>query len=700
MRKVSVGLGADVAEFIRNITGAKKSVDDLGDEVKQLDHELDKIPSDAARAAAALKLLDGSVEDVGKHVDDLGGKNTGLAVLDSKIKTTRSEVKKLADEFLKTGDIDIFKKLGDSQGKLSALTKIRKEITSSIEVGVKDAVTGGVRNAAQSPDLQAAAIRLGIGLAAPILATLGGALAGATGFGIAGLGIAGAILGNPDHFQEVWGHAARSVKAEFIDATRPFTVEAYTAIAGLGPLVASWHLDRIFADAVKYVGPLVRGVEGFTTEVVGGIGALVEKGAPAVDALSDGMVRLGEASHSALSSIADGAEGGALALHDTTEAVALLIEGFGKVVEGAENAYGFIREHPFGAAIASGGLTLPISAWTAFDSGMDHVLVTQEELRASAEATGHVFNAQGDDLSALTQKLNQAAVSADTLAAAMVNKLFTSIMSIDQATLGIAESQTRLRETFEENRKTLKKHADQLDINTKQGQANRESVLASVTANMQLYQAQIAAGMSAQDAADAYDQNTAALEAQLRKAHLTQGEIDGLIGKYKGIPKKVDTAIAIEGLTTAINDLATLIRQINGIHDKTVTLTVKQVGDNPKGQSRGGGYALGGIRRAQVGMILPPTDPGFVLSAEPQTGGEALIPFQGISQGRAMSLMQQVGSGYGLNVSAAGGSGAAIALTFAFAGNTSDAMAQTIQRLFVDQKIQLYANGQRVQARR
>src|SRR5262249_3851217 len=102
-----------------------------------------------------------------------------------------------------------------------------------------------------------------------------------------------------------------------------------------------------------------------------------DKGGPAVAALSQGMTRLGQAAESALGSIASGAEGGAYALHDTVNAVALVVEGFGKIVQGAENAYQFVRDHPIGAAIASGGLTIPVSIWTAFDHQTSQLATTQ-----------------------------------------------------------------------------------------------------------------------------------------------------------------------------------------------------------------------------------------------------------------------------------------------------------------------------------
>lgn len=657
MRKVKVGLEADIVDFVGPVKVATKSVDDLGDEVKQLDRDLDKVTGDAAKAAVAFKLLGHEADSAADQMKNLGHQDMGLAVLDAKIKTTRGEVRKLADEFAETGDLDVFKKLGDSQGRLAGLKKIRKDLADSVTDGVKDGI-GNIGNAGSFPGLQAAAMHVGAAFAVPLLAAIGGALTGAVGFGVAGAGLAGAFLGDPERFGYAWGQTLRGLKDEFIDASKPFKNDLYVAMAGIGPLVQSWHLDRILGDAEKFVQPLVTGVEGFSTGIVKGIGALVAKGEPAVHALSDSMIILGNASASAMSSIADGAEGGADALRDLSTGVGLVIRLFGGITEAAEKAYGFVHDHPLLTAIPTFGGSVLLSQISNVNGLTNELRVTALGAAMAAMKAGDAFSAQGDNLSALTKQLNAANVSADSLAATYVNKLFTATMGLDQATLGVAESQTRLRETFEENAKTLKKHADQLDINTKQGQANRESVLASVTANMALYQSQIAAGMSAEDAANSYDDNTRALEDQLRKAHLTQGEIDGLIGKYRGVPKRVDTDIAIHGLTDAINNLDETLRLINNIHSKTVYVTVKTLGDNPKGQSHTGEFQrYGGIRHAAAGMVVPPSSPGTVLFGEPETGGEAFIPLQGITPARAAMLGQIAMSGYGYNVVPRSGGG-------------------------------------------
>lgn len=647
-RKASVALELKAGQFKSEADITKAKVESLDRSVEELDRDITKIPPDATRAATALRLLGSDADGAGKKLANLGDKYTSLSILDARIKTTRAEVRKLADEFVRTGDVDTFRKLGDSQGLLTALTKTRKEVAKAIE--------GGVSDAASSPQLRQIGMALGVGLAVPLVAALAGALAAGAGATVGGLGIAAAVLGDPERFGFAWNQVLRQLKSDFIDAGKPFTGETYGLLARIGPMVASWHLPELFKNAVGFVEPLAKGVESFASSTVRGVGALVEKGGPAVQALSEATVRLGQAGEHALKSIAEGADGGALALHDAANATALLVEGFGEAVGAAGRLYAFIREHPFYAAIATGGLSIPISIWTAFDDQIGVLSTTQYGLQKAAEAAGHAFNQQGEDLTLLTQKLNMATLSTDSLAASMVNKLFTATMALDQATLGVFQAQTRLGEVLKDNGLAIDKHTGLMADNTAKGQANQEAILGTVTANMALYQAQVAAGMSAEDAAAAYDRNTAALEAQLRKAGLTSAQIDDLIGKYRGIPREVNTQIAVEGLTRAISQLDQTLRLINGLHDKTVTIRYKEVG-SPRGQSRLSPELHGGIIRAAEGMIVAPSNPGTVLFGEPATGGEAYIPLRGISQSRAMGLAQTVGDSYGFSVSSNRGGG-------------------------------------------
>lgn len=656
MRKVVVGLVADVGDFVKFIGSAKKSVDELGDEVDELDHSLNKIAPDAAKAGAALKLLGGDVDSVGNKVNSLGEKNVGLALLDSKIKEAQKEVRKLADEFQRTGDIDIFKKLGDASGKLNGLQEVRKKLKDAIvpdpsdldgffkklvaraeewgnEIGkmLPAGIQGALANPIAGPIIAVGLLAALVAAIDLVMANIGGLVLAGAGLGVVGLGIMGAVLGDPEVVGARWKDQISVLKADFLDASTQFREPLLDAAAQFGAVIHGLNLDAILGKAATYVGPLVAGAAAFARWIVIAVEQLTNGAGPEMKVLAQELPKIGHAVAVASKSIADGSEGGAAALKDLLGAVEVVIAGVGGLIGAAEKAYGAlvkVRD----AVIPRGILFFP-----------DEMV----NLHTAAKAIGEVGDEAThsvDDLEALSTEMGKTAVTADSLAGAMVNKLFTATMNLDQAVLGVAESLTRLDEVMDKNGKTL-------DIHTAKGQANREAIYAAVTANMQLYQSQLSAGMSAEDAAAAYGENTAALERQLQKAHLTQGEIDGLIGKYRDIPKKVDTDIAIHGLTDAIDRLNETIRLINGIHDKTVTITVKQYGDLPRGQSRGGGIAHGGIRKAAEGLIVPPSDPGTLIMGEPVTGGEAYIPLKGISQTRAMSLAQIVGDNYGFSVS-------------------------------------------------
>jgi hypothetical protein len=88
-------------------------------------------------------------------------------------------------------------------------------------------------------------------------------------------------------------------------------------------------------------------------------------------------------------------------------------------------------------------------------------------------------------------------------------------------------------------------------------------------------------------------------------------------------------------------------------------------------------YAHGGIRHAAMGMVLPPTNPGVVLAAEPQTGGEALIPLRGISRAAAGALMNVAGAGYGLRAMPGG----TIKIELSVTSDADTAMAGAINEM-------------------
>jgi hypothetical protein len=134
----------------------------------------------------------------------------------------------------------------------------------------------------------------------------------------------------------------------------------------------------------------------------------------------------------------------------------------------------------------------------------------------------------------------------------------------------------------------------------------------------------IRSGYSADEAADAYNRNTAALEEQLHKAHYTQTEIDQLIGKYKGVPTQVDTAIHANGLESAIDRLGYLLAKLYGldgsnfgffIHGYTEIDPISSHHDSVPGRASGGPVAAGGtylVGERGIEVLHMGSVPGYV----------------------------------------------------------------------------------------
>lgn len=587
-RTVSVELTLKTEQYKAEAEAAKLKTEELDRKVEALDKDINKIPADAAKAAAALDVMGAGARSAAD----------GTGKLDARITELKTSVKDLGSEFDRTGDPALLKKFRSDSSELAGLTRMRKEFEDSKPAleklnnetdhgsSVWSKFTGMITSGRQAllefgNDAKqvegpfagglTSPVALGVGAAAagPALAAAGGLIGALGGAAGAGLGIYGAVLGNPEAFKSAWSGATNEVKKDLIDAGAAFTGPALAEIKTIGPTVDSWHLDKALAPAAKYVPMIASGLEKAATGFEHGFADLVANAGPEVQALSDGMGQFGQAVGTAFSEIASGSQGGAQALHDTITLVSDLTVALGATTGAAEKAFGAIHDHPILAAIGSGGLTIPISIW-------DGIAGSAGKAADATNTAGDAAVKAQDDFAALGKKLTETKVDADSYAETMSTKILDTTMSLDQATLHFDESLTKVKDSLKQNGKSLDEH-------TAKGQANVSAILAGVQANISAYKANVQAGMGAEQAAAKYDEGTAALEKQLRQSGLTQASIDGLIGKYKGVPKNVDTNIAINGLTDAINSLGDLIAQLNHIdgHNYHSTVTTDYI-DNRK----------------------------------------------------------------------------------------------------------------------
>lgn len=696
MRTVKVGLEADVAGFKEPIESAKRSVKDLDDKVEALDRDLDKLPGDALKAGAAMKALGGDIRGVGTNLNAMGDKSSALTLLDSRISKARDEVKKLVTEFEKTGDVEIFQRLGRSQGELNALKKIRKDLADSIGDGGKEGAStfasffqGGIIDAFKSlpGPLKAAvveaAIVAAVGVAAPVGAAINGALLAGIGAGGLALGIVGQ-LENPQ-VKAAYTKLGQDVKGQLTGSTGGFIQPLIQAakildtsltktISGLGP-----ELN----DLAQHIPTLAKGIGEMLERAAPGFAKALEAAGPILDRLGNkNLPELGKAFDKFFALMADGSEGASKGLDLIFLATETLIVGVGGLIDGFSHLYNLF--------LAPGEKVL--GWWDELTGKTQGYGAKLEGLGPSAKAAAGEVGGAAEDMKSKFADLDSQISDIDSafshigksVESEFTNKLLNQMFALDDATLGFQDSLNKLDDS-------VKKNGRSLNIHTDEGLKNARALEAAVKANAQLYEQNVLSGMGAEKAADQYKKGTDELYKQAAAAGFNKQKVQDLIGKYDNIPNRVATLIATEGLTDALNGLSDLLRTIFKIPkdvSTTITTYFKQVGhpyiqESGKSVPRapGGAYAQGGLRKAAVGMFIPPSDPGTVLTGEPQTGGEWLIPSQGISQGRAQNLLSMAGHGYGLSVAPAAAPAGPVGVTINFAGDTNSAFATSFMRL-------------------
>lgn len=420
---------------------------------------------------------------------------------------------------------------------------------------------------------------------------------------------------------------SRSWSGLFSDAGTQLKSEASSFT---GPLIESANIMRdsfsrviptigdAFDSLAPRIGKLAAGAGKLFENMFnrGGFDRVIKLAGEMFDQLAAELPNIGNAMDSFFDSIASGGNGAKQFWSDFLVGTQRTIVGLGEVVEALSKTYEFLGgSKSIGARINDSfdKASVKVSDFAKFlDENIGQKLNKQfdeawnidrpvDKAKAKLEEVGQTAIIVGEDFGALTAQINTNAESWDTTFGAAVDKVINGVMGMDQAALSFEESQGRLNEA-------VKKNGTELDIQTHAGQNNREAVLSVVTANMQLFDMMLKTGFSADQATDAYNQNTQALENQMRNLHFTQEQIDQLIGKYRNVPNDVKTDIETNGLTEAINGLNDLIRRLNGLDGRVARMTVEEVhrttyvnGTSPAPSQFFHGLAHGGISGAAGG---------------------------------------------------------------------------------------------------
>lgn len=584
-------------------------LDKLSVTLSSVDRKLSDFGKTSTKVKGETQGLEDEVKGLGDQTEKTGDKvKRAFRGIDEELAVTAVELKALQREFAATGDTDLFAKISDKKSYQSKLKSVAKDLASDAEqalsTAAKDASEGGsflsnlVGNVQEAvPGLAPVMYGVGIAMAVPLLAGIGGAITAAAGAGIAGAGVAGAVMGDPGKFGAEWNVQISALKHEWIDASKVFAGPTLDAIRSIGPTIQSWHLDQMLAKAAGYVQPLVSGFEGFATEIMSGVDALVSNAGPEISMLAEDLPAVGAMIADGLKAVADNSDGGAKALGDLLQLAGGLADAVLHVVAGAELMYegfktadvevsGFMAKHRVELGLVTFGTSeLALAMSKAYNSDeVEHFGQVLPGVTVATEDQADAAKAAKQEMQGLSDAFD--AIINETIAAE------NATLAFNKDLLGLSE--------------TVKKNGHDISETTDKGIANRQYVLQAIGDAERSRKANIDNGMSVVDATAKYDAQIETLKTHLRQMGFTEAQIKQLTEAANNVPSEIDIQVNLKGASAAGAVIGNLIKATGG----------KLTGSSSH-RALGGAVMPGGIYEVNEQGVetFQPNSPGTIVPA-------------------------------------------------------------------------------------
>lgn len=269
-RTVKVVLDVEEDRFVRGMRRADASADGLDKSLKDVDGTakstnttLGKTTDQLGKTGAGARKAAGDFDEMRRHA----------ATLDRQIKETERGLSSLAKGFANTGDAKILQAISQQRGVLRDLTNVRKllpepdaQLGKSWGRTVMQGITSGMSSVASTPATGIAGGLIGAAMAPSIAAGISAGIAG----GVGGAGIIGGIA----------------------------LVAKDPKIADYGKRIGEQFTKDITAEAKVFKEPVLDSlniIEAAAARTAPKIGQIFDNSAPAVQGLTQNVVRAGEA---------------------------------------------------------------------------------------------------------------------------------------------------------------------------------------------------------------------------------------------------------------------------------------------------------------------------------------------------------------------------------------------------------------------
>jgi hypothetical protein len=494
-----------------------------------------------------------SVDALAQRVRAMGGD------VDQALAHTRQQVATLAREFARTGDVNLFGKLGDERGLLSRLNQVKADLSAGEKAatGLAASLSEALSSLTSFGPEVIAGIAGALAVAAP---TIGAGIAAAVSAAVGTVGIVGGItLAARDPRVKAAGiDLGQRLLAGLTDAAQAFVPAVLDALDRLnhGFRAILPDLRGVFDAVAPLVPLLAEALVGLIRNVLPGIRKLAESLGPLFGALEGSLARFGQKLATMFRLFAAAGPGATRFLVQALDLAGTLAVAFGAVVLALSKIYEWTIR--IGAALGPlAGILGPL--FDQIEQGSRGVSGSLIRMRT------HLGDLTGDAAKSLDGFAGAAARSVHQVVA-----LQDSIRRLVDEQLGLTTAAIDFEAALDDLTESVRENGKSLDIHGEQGRANARALLDGVRAAEQLREATSGITVSADEANRVFAAQIEQLRKQAIAAGLSAAEVDKLIASYKKIPTSVHTTIEAqtEGATNALQRYLGLI---NGIPTYKVT---------------------------------------------------------------------------------------------------------------------------------
>lgn len=456
------------------------------------------------------------------------------------------------------------KKIKDEGDKLNS--NFAKSVVGLVENVSPKAAAALTRGFASAGEAGGPLLVAGAVAAAPLLAaTVSAALIAGASVGAAGIGVA--IVSQDARVQAAGKQLGESLMAGLQSDAAVFVQPVLDGIALIQHRFAESEgtIKSIFDHSAQFVGPLVDGATRFTQGILRGVDALVTNGRPVIDALSQGAAQLGNDLGEFMAQIAANGDDAARALNTVFNALSTILNITGPIISALTQVFG-VLDH-FGAidqllnSLIAGPFAAFLPVLDDTKSKTDQAATSAGGLAASFQKSADATKIQQEAAANLGPTMEQ--IKADIDAVTNANRALYG--SNADVTLGLRDASKAIQDNA--------KHTKNKTIRDAENAQVLEHLAATLQTNYDNFVK--VNGESAASIAKG-DQLRASFIKTATGAGLSARAAQDLANKILGIPSK-----KVTDLHANTHDADARIRalqgQIDALHGKTVTVTVRQM---------------------------------------------------------------------------------------------------------------------------